>query len=67
MSEGGNKKIDVASAQLNLTAKLPPEMKNTLTSQQNLCPTVWVDTNAFGLSLPVESKRTEFPEKKEKA
>lgn len=31
----GAEKIDVASAQHNLTTKLPPEMKTTLTSQQN--------------------------------
>lgn len=51
------KKKDVASAQHNLTTKLPPEMKNSLTSQQNLGPTVRVDMKA-ALSLVIKSKLT---------
>lgn len=42
------KRKDVASAQHNLTTKLPPEMKNAFTSQQKMCPTVRVDRKASG-------------------
>lgn len=59
MREGGGKKKDVASAQHNLTTKLPLEMKNALTSQQNMCPTVRVDTNASAREGTKKSHQTE--------